>query len=563
MPLREVLKLVKLCYPNIKPFMRQNILFILLTQGVVLLSLAIPLIIRYLIDEVLTEHRWDMMYVVIIAMGATIVFMRIFAICTNILYNRFAANIEAKARESLFSRILLKKMSFFDKTQKGEIVDRLMATPEELHQILSIHLERIISSSIMVIAVFVITFSMHPVMAFVSLIAAPIFVIVYIKTRGIFFNQIQRAREETSKLTSFYVEALQNVSQTKNLTSESKEQETSNAHNNEIKRLGLRYAITGAFVNNSVQFITQINQLGVLAYGAWLIYTGDATMTIGILMAFYAYLEMLYGPLVSIVHTLDGVNNTSVAMKRYLEFYNNDYEEDYESGSKAPPASGKLVFTDVNFSYADNKVLDNFCLQINPGEKILLTGRSGSGKSTIASLVKRLYDIDSGNISLDGQGIYDINLQVLRKSIAYIMQDDYFHTETVRDSFKRLNPNISDDEIIKALEASQMHREVFEKDGALDFMLQNNAVAFSGGQRKRLSLAMLFVSDAKLVILDEPFAGIDKTTATEIWEKAKVYLKNKTVIVIEHNFLDTGYFDRTLDLGSSSENKLNTSEELS
>lgn len=131
--------MLRKCYPNIRPFMRQNIAFILLTECVVALTLIVPLIIRFLIDDVLGANQWDRFTEFVIFMGLAIIISRMLSIATNILYNRFSANIEAKARDSLFSCIIKKDLEFFNSTGDGEIVDRLMRSPEQLHTIPSIY----------------------------------------------------------------------------------------------------------------------------------------------------------------------------------------------------------------------------------------------------------------------------------------------------------------------------------------------------------------------------------------------------------------------------------------
>lgn len=215
MKLKKILLLLRKCYPNIRPFMRQNIAFILLTECVVALTLIVPLIIRFLIDDVLGANQWDRFTEFVIFMGLAIIISRMLSIATNILYNRFSANIEAKARDSLFSCIIKKDLEFFNSTGDGEIVDRLMRSPEQLHTIPSIYLERLISSGGTIVIVFVILFTIHPVMALFSLIAVPAFIIIYMKTRERFFTQVQKAREESGKLTDFYMSTIRSIKQVK------------------------------------------------------------------------------------------------------------------------------------------------------------------------------------------------------------------------------------------------------------------------------------------------------------------------------------------------------------
>lgn len=550
MQIRKMISLLKQCSSNIKPFIKQNIAFIVLTECVVLFGLGIPLIMRFLIDDVLSADRWNMFPGFVIIMSTAIILSKLFSIVTNILYNRFAANIEENARNSLFLFITRKNLSFFHKTPDGEIVDRLMRSPEQLHTIPSIYLERLISSCGTIIIVFFILFSINPVMASASLIAVPVFIIIYLKTRTLFFTQVQKAREECGRLTDFYTSTIRNIKQVKNMCLEEDIQNSSIISNRRIKQLGLKYAITGAFVNNSVNMITQFNQLGIVIYGALLIHNGQ--MTIGTLVAFYTYLDLLYQPIISIIQALNEMNSALVNMERYLEFFNHENEEDYECPKNVPFTSSDVCFSHVDFSYGDNLVLKDVSFHIASSEKVLLIGQSGIGKSTLAALMKRFYYLENGNITIGGIDIRNYPLTELRKSIMYVTQDDYFFPATIRENFKKIDPDIDDEAIMNALEKAQLYHDIFcpGKNG-LDTTLEKNAAAFSGGQRRRLSLALMFASKAPIVVLDEPFTGLDHNTQSKLCEEVEQFLQNKTAIIIDHNFPDTEYFQRIFEINAN------------
>lgn len=547
MSFKKIWILLGRCYPNIKPFMRQNIIFIILTECVVGLSLLVPLLLKYLIDNILLADQWDRFPGFIVILSISIVLSRLLSIATNILYNSFSANIQAKSRNSLFSCLIKKNMSFYNSTPDGELVDRLMRSPDHLHTIPSIYLERMISSVGTVIIVFLILFSIHPVMAFYSLIAVPVFVFIYIKTRELFFDQLRKAREESGKLTDFYVNTIRNMKQVKNFCSETYELAEGAARNEKIKSLSLKCALTGAFVSNGVQIATQLNQLGILIYGAQLINSGE--MTIGTLVAFYSYLDILYGPFTSIIQTLNDMNSALVGIERYLEFYNHDHEEFIDIDGLNAISSPSISFANVSFSYGEKKVLNDVNFSINAFEKVLLVGKSGIGKTTIVSLIKRYFPCSEGKITIGGADITKYNLSTLRRNVAYLTQEDLFFSASIRENFIRVNSNLSDSEIEEILKKAELHDEIFSQGKlGLDTSLEKNAVAFSGGQRRRLSLAMIFACSAPIIIMDEPFAGLDKETQRKLWGSINEEFKDKSVIMIDHNITDTEHFQKVFEL---------------
>ena len=364
-----------------------------------------------------------------------------------------------------------------------------------------------------------------------------------------FFSQVQKAREECSSLTNFFVGIFRNIVQVKNLGSESYEHKEGECRNNKIRNLCLQFSITGAFVTNGVQIVTQLNQLGVLIYGALLIH--KANMTIGALVAFYSYLEMLYAPIISIIHTLNDMNQSLVGIERYLEFYNNKNEEDYTSGDRKTISSPSICFSHVSFAHGEHCVLKDVNMYISAGEKVLLVGKSGIGKSTIVSLIKRFYQCSDGEITIGGVDIRKYDLRALRKNVNFVMQNNSFLPVSIRENFHRFNPQLTDSEIIEILKKVQMYDDIFSlgKDG-LDTLLDKNAVSFSGGQCRRLSLAAIFSCSAPIVVLDEPFVGIDKETQEVLWTNIKEELKDKTVIIIDHNFDDEQFFQKVFEINS-------------
>lgn len=546
MKFKKILNLIVQCSHLIKPFISQNILFIFLTELIVGLTLIIPLILRYLIDDILTMKNWDLFPKFVIMMSVALVISRILSLATNIIYNRFSVNIEEKARNDLFSSILKKNMQFFNEVDEGDLVDRLMRSPEQLHTIPSLYAERLLSSIATIIVVFIIIININASMALFSIIVTPLFVILYIKSRKLFYEQVRDARQESASLTNFYLSTIRNVKHVKNMVYEEDEKEISDKSNRVLKKLGIKYSLTGAIVNNSVQILTKFNQLGVLIYGSIMVNNGE--MSIGTLVAFYSYLELLYTPVVSIIQTLTELNSSIVGMERYLEYYNEKNEENFSDGLSFKPSKMSIEFENVTFSYSKNVILKDLSFSIDHAEKVLLVGKSGIGKTTIISLLKRFYQHESGSIKIGDTNIESYNLRELRKNIMYVTQDSFFSPVSLRDNFKKVNPNITETEIIDALNKAAMYDDIFNSDKeGLDTILTRNGDNFSGGQKRRISIAMVFASNASIIILDEPFVGLDRYTSDKIWNNFKKEAANKTVLVIDHNFIDTDFFNKILE----------------
>jgi ABC-type bacteriocin/lantibiotic exporter with double-glycine peptidase domain len=531
--------------------MWQNVVFITVTEMQILLQLAMPLLLRFLIDDVLTAGQWSLFPNFAVMMAAVIVALCALNLTSNIMFVTFSENISATARNALFKRLFKKSLTFFHKTGDGDITERLMTSSTQLHMTVSLFLERLISGFAYITVTFVLIFTMHPPMALASLLAVPVFILAYIKSKDKMVQCVSKLRAKQAEQQGFYIDTVRNAQLVKNFTSEEAEYLISKANNAELKDLSIRANRMGAIARNIVSFATRLNQMAVLCYGGYLVYTG--AMTVGTLVAFYTLLSYVYEPLVSIMQTLTDLNSSFVGMERYLEYDNEEYEEDYEGGKSFGEFREAIEFKDVSFAYTGkDDVLKNINLNIAAGDKILLSGKSGIGKSTTTSLLKRFYEVSSGAITVDGRNIKEINLPSLRQNIFCLSQSSSFYNATVRENFRRIAADMDDGAMWEALKKARIDTVLQDPDHAgLDTRLEKNAVTFSGGQRQRLNLALLFSAKARIVILDEPFSGLDKNTTGEVWEELKTFLKDRTAILIDHAPIDRQYFHRVFTMDNA------------
>lgn len=440
-------------------------------------------------------------------------------------------------------------MRFIDKTSEGDIISRLMNDSGYLHTMLSYIISQFLVDGFKIIAVFVILFSMNYIFAFIALLTVPVFLWLNKNYGEKLKDQATISRKYNTELTNFYINSFKNIKLIKNFNNEEFECQKSEEINKKMKEIQISTEFTGYFMHSMMQICTNINQLIILCAGTYAIYYGK--LTVGGLIAFNSYLSHIYSPFLNITNTYSVLNRTIVCVERFFEYNNEDNLEDFKSGEKHNINEGKIGFSNVDFSYKDELILKNASFIINSKDKVLLSGKSGNGKSTIFSILKRFYPINSGLIFVDDKNINTMNLKDLREQILYISQDNMFFEGSIRENFKRINDDLSDEEIWQALYKAKIDEVIkkSEREG-LDTILFKNANKFSVGQKQRLNLANLFVQNQKIVILDEPFTGIDKLTVDIIWENMKSFLENRTVIFVDHNFEDKSYFNRILKLES-------------
>lgn len=545
--MKKILQLAKKTYPYIKPYMFENIVNFICSQISVILTLCIPLAIKYLIDDIITEKHWEKVPHFVIIMIVIYVVNEIVNIVSGYMYAKLSETIYSDARTSLYEKLMKKELAFIDKTSEGDIISRLMNDSGYLHTMLSYIIGQFLVDGFRIIAVFVILFSMNFIFAFIALLTVPIFLWLNKKYGKKLKDQVTISRNYNTELTNFYINSFKNIKLIKNFNNEEAECKKNKELNTQIKKIQISTEFTGYFTHSMMEICTNINQLIILCAGTYAIYYGN--LTVGGLIAFNSYLSHIYNPFLNITNTYTLLNKTIVCVERFFEYNNEDQLEDFHLGENHNIHKGNIIFSNVDFSYKNELILKDASFIINDSDKVLLKGKSGSGKSTIFSILKRFYSINSGTVYIDGKDINKINLRDLREQIYYLSQENGFFECTIRENFKRINDDLSEDEIWTALYKAKID-EVIKKPEheGLDTMLFKNANNFSAGQRQRLNLARLFVQNQKIVILDEPFTGIDQLTVEDIWLNMKSFLQDRTVIFVDHNFEDKLYFNKNLKL---------------
>ena len=291
-----------------------------------------------------------------------------------------------------------------------------------------------------------------------------------------------------------------------------------------------------------------VSNLVVIYFGG-IMYINGSIKSIGTIAEFILYVNMLTWPVASLGWVSSMIQEAEASQKRINEFLKiqPDIQNNHPEKSVI---NGSIVFKNVNFTYDDTqiKALQNLSFTINKGETLAILGKTGAGKSSILSLISRLYDVKDGEILIDGTEISQVNLFDLRNSIGIVPQDAFLFSDTIKNNIKFGKENATDEEVIAAAKKAVVHDNIVNFNLQYDTILGERGITLSGGQKQRVSIARAIIKDAPILLLDDCLSAVDTETEEAILNNLLVYCKDKTTIIVSHRVSSAKNADKIIVL---------------
>ena len=492
-------------------------------------------------------------------------FYGVSAICTFIrewVSAGVSQKLVCRLREDLNSKLSLMPLKFYDSTTKGEIMSRMTNDIENVSNGLQSSLITVITNVIQCIGSLVMMISTGVwQMTVVSIAFVPVSALISYRISRMSKVWFKRYWDSMGDLNGHIEEMYTGHNIVRIFGYDKKSVEEFDGINDNLRFAGRRANIISGVINPILTVIKDIDFLGIFFVGAICLFRGK--ITIGGITAYSQYSSYFSSPIINISKLINSIQSTLASAERVFEFMDEEEIPPDSTEETLDRAKGDVVFDHVAFSYSPDKpLITDLNIHAKPGDLVAIVGPTGSGKTTIVNLLMRFYDIQGGRILIDGHDIMKMPREELRRNTGMVLQDTWLFKGTVRENIAYGKPDATDEEIIEAAKAAEIHDYIMTLDKGYDSKLDEDGANLSQGQRQLMTIARAILSDPAILILDEATSSVDTKTELAIQEAMSKLMKGRTNFVIAHRLSTIRGADTILVMRKGSIVEQGTHEEL-
>lgn len=503
-----------------------------------------PLLIRFAIDRGIRDGDRLWLWAGLIAAAGLVT--GTFTALRRFFAFREARWTETRLRERLFSHIMSLHIGYHDRSQTGQLMSR---SSSDLNQIQAfvVMIPVTLSNLAMISAVAVILFVTDWFLALLALISLPLILVLGQRFSRAIHPAVLAVQVEQAELATVVEESVGGVRVVKGFGAERVQALKLGTAAADIRRESIKAARIRAKFLPAIELLPQIGLIAVLWFGGNQVI--DGAITLGELVLFNVFVALLVWPLRMIGMTIAFAQRAAAALQRINEVLGVDAQvadpvdpvELPSTPGNAPSSGlGAVSFRDATFGYESpdqagaGSVLDGFSLEMNAGESVAIVGATGSGKSTVARLLVRFYDVDAGSVSIDGVDVRHLSLHDLRRAVGIVFEDTLLFHDTVRANIAFAEPDADGATIERAARLAGAHDFIMGLPDAYDTMLGERGFSLSGGQRQRIAIARAILADPRILVLDDATSAVDPSKEHEIRSAMSTVMDGRTTIVIAH-----------------------------
>lgn len=496
-------------------------------------KILVPILVRYGIDRGIDEG--DMLWLWVALIAAAGILSGLFTAFRRFYAFREARWTETRLRERLFGHIMSLHIGYHDRAQTGQLMSRSSSDLNQI-QMFVVMIPITLSNLGMILAVTVILLVTDPLLAVVALAPLPLVNVAGRRFSHAIHPAVLAVQAEQAELATVVEESVGGVRVVKGFGAEKVQERRLETEADDIRTVSMQAARVRARFVPAIELLPQLGMIAVLGLGGLRVIEGD--LSLGQLVQFNFYVALLVAPLRMLGMTIAWGQRAAAALQRVNEVLDTDPSVADPPRPTSLPSTGHdgdVRFDDVSFAYdGQGPVLDGFDLSLAAGESVALVGGTGSGKSTVARLLVRFYDVQRGSIEIDGVDVRDMTLHDLRRAVGVVFEDTLLFHDTVAANIAFACPEAGREAIERAARLAGAHDFVMGLPEAYDTMLGERGYSLSGGQRQRIAIARAIIADPRILVLDDATSAVDPSKEHEIRAAMATVMDGRTTIVIAH-----------------------------
>lgn len=527
-----------------------------------ILELSFPIFVNQVVDRLLPGNNWTL--ILAACAGLLIVYLLSAGLQFVVNYwgHMLGINIETDMRRTMFNHIQRLSFRFFDNHKTGHLISRISTDLMEIGEVAHHGPEDAFIAVMTLIGAFVVMLFIHTELALLTFLVVPVLIwLSYIFHRRM-TAAFRQMYVDIADINARVEDSIGGIRVVQAFANEEHEKALFATNNRRYRQSKLRAYKIGSYSWTLSYLLTRLTSLFVLVCGAWFIFHDD--LTTGDFIGFLLLLNVLFRPVEKINTVIDTYPKGIAGFRRYLEIIETEPDvTDTPDAVEVERLRGEICYRNVSFSYESQRyVLENINLTIHPGETVAFVGPSGAGKTTLCSLLPRFYDVDEGQITIDGIDIRNIKLASLRRQIGIVQQDVFLFYGSIRDNIAYGDLGATDAQIWEA--ARRAHLDVFIQNlpDGLDTVIGERGVKLSGGQKQRLAIARMFLKNPPILILDEATSALDTETERLIQRSLYELSEGRTTLVIAHRLATIKHADRIIVVTEDGISEQGAHEEL-
>jgi ATP-binding cassette subfamily B protein len=518
----------------LRPYKVSLVVSTLLAIASQVAQIALVWVTAHVIDDAIVPRDAGKLGIFVWAIIGLGVLRAAFMAGRRLISGKQALAVEMDMRQGLYRHLVRLSFGFYDRHQTGQLMSRATVDLQGVRFFLGYGLIFFFQNVLTVLSVTAVLFFFQWKLALIALAITPVLVALAYRYSHVAHPTLRDVQQKLADVATVAEENIVGVHVVKSFAQEPQEQQKFTDRSEAVFQQTLRANRQRALYVPFISWVPLLAQAAVLLVGARMVANGG--LTVGGFIAFNLYLGMLIMPLRSLGMWIGQAQRATASGERIFQVMDEPEEvADRPGAVELPEGGGHLRFDRVGFEYLDGRpVLQDIDLELAPGRTIALIGHTGSGKTTLTSLVPRFYDATSGRVTLDGADVRDVKLNSLRHAIGVISQDPFLFSATVRENIMFGAPDLDDAEVERIARLAQAHEFVEQLPDGYDTIIGERGITLSGGQRQRLAIARALAVDPRVLILDDATASVDASTEARIRVGLREAMRNRTTLIIAH-----------------------------